>query len=164
MQRQTQYCPRGEVARNSRLCGFTMVELLVAIAIVGMLMAVTVPGSIRFYESMQYRQSVRDVLTTLGTARHRAIDLGQIQDVQIDPFSKQLILNDEVSQLPSGIELSVTTAAEVNRVGRAVIRFYPQGGSSGGDIVIETPARSRGVKISVDWLMGGASQASYDLD
>ena len=52
---------------------FTLVELLVAIAIVGLLMAVTVPGSIRMYESMQYRQAVRDVLTTLpGVGRKTA--------------------------------------------------------------------------------------------
>lgn len=141
-----------------------MVELLVAIAIAGMLMTAVVPSSVRLYESMQYRQSVRDVLTTLGMARHRAIDLGQVQDVQIDPSSNQVILNGDVSQLPDGIELSVTTAAEVNLDQRAVIRFYPEGGSSGGDIVIETPARGRGVIVTVDWLMGGASQARYDLD
>lgn len=142
---------------------FTMVELLVAIAIVGLLMAVSVPGSIRFYESIQYRQAVRDVLTTLGTARQLAIDKGKIQDVKFDPQGGKIVLNDRVDQLPRGFNLAVTTASEVNRDGRGVVRFYPEGGSSGGDIDIESPT-GRGVTISVDWLMGGVSQAAYDIN
>jgi general secretion pathway protein H len=143
--------------------GFTMVELLVAIVIVALVMAVSVPGSIRFYESIQYRQSVRDVLSLLGTARLQAIDRGQVQDVAFDPEARKISLGEEVQQLPETFALSVTTAREVNRSGVGVIRFYPEGGSSGGDIAIETQ-RGRGVKLSVDWLMGGVSQASYDLD
>ena len=76
--------------------GFTMVELLVAIAIVGLLMAVTVPGSMRFYQSIQYRQAVRDVLTTLGQARHQAMDKGQAQNVGFDAERGQIQFYDDV--------------------------------------------------------------------
>ena len=65
---------RAFYAQTSR--GFTLVELLVAIAIVGLLMAVSVPGSIRMYESMQYRQAVRGVISTLAEARQQAVDRG----------------------------------------------------------------------------------------
>ena len=140
-----------------------MVELLVAIAIVGLVMAVSVPGSIRFYESIQYRQSVRDVISLLGTARQRAIDRGRIQDVAFDPETGKVHLGQVVQQLPEKFVLSVTTAQEVNRRGVGVIRFYPEGGSSGGDIAIETH-RGRGVKLSVDWLMGSVSQVSYEVN
>jgi general secretion pathway protein H len=142
---------------------FTMVELLVAIAIVGLLMAVTVPGTMRFYESMQYRQAVRDVLTTLGQARHQAMDKGQAQDVGFDPGQGRIQYQDDTLQLPKGFELTVTTAGEVNRDNIGVIRFYPEGGSTGGDIDVESPL-GRGVRISVDWLMGSVSQEAYDVN
>ena len=143
--------------------GFTMVELLVAIAIVGLLMAVTVPGSMRFYQSIQYRQAVRDVLTTLGQARHQAMDKGQAQNVGFDAERGQIQFYDDVVQLPKGFEMTVTTVSEVNQQNLGVIRFYPEGGSTGGDIDVTSP-RGRGVRISVDWLMGSVSQEAYDVN
>ena len=142
---------------------FTLVEMMVAIAIVGLLMAVTVPGSIRMYESIQYRQAVRDVLTTLGSARQLAVDRGRAQDVAFDPDRRQVSLGDDIQQLPDGFELTVTTASEVNRQNVGVIRFYPEGSSTGGDVDIASPT-GRGVRISVDWLMGGVSQSSYEAN
>ena len=148
---------------NARQSGFTMVELLVAIAIVGLLMAVAVPGSVRFYQSMQYRQAVRDVLTTLGEARHQAMDKGQAQDVGFDPDELKIQYQEDLLQLPKGFELTVTTASEVNRENLGVVRFYPEGGSTGGDIDVVSPS-GRGVRISVDWLMGSVSQEAYDVN
>ncbi|KZX55056.1 hypothetical protein A3709_08655 [Halioglobus sp. HI00S01] len=141
--------------------GFTMVELLVAIAIVGLLMAVSVPATLNFYESVQYRQAVRDVITTLGTARQRALDTGQALDVAFDPERMTFGLGDDQRPLPEGFNLGVSTAAEVNRKGIGIIRFYPEGNSSGGDVVLESPT-GRGVRISVDWLLGGVSQETFD--
>ncbi|WP_205743076.1 type II secretion system protein [Halioglobus maricola] len=139
-----------------------MVELLVAIAIVGLLMAVTVPGALNFYESIQYRQAVREVITTLGTARQRSLDTGRTLDVSFDLERNVIALGDDQQQLPDDFNLAVTTAAEVNRDGLGIIRFYPEGSSSGGDVVLESPT-GRGVVISVDWLMGGLSQEPFDV-
>ncbi len=104
---------------------------MVAIAIVGLLLAVTVPASMRFYESIQYRQAVRDVLSTLGSARQQAMDRGKAQDVTFDPGDRRIAFDEDVLQLPGGFELSVTTAGEVNRGNLGVIRFYPEGSSTG---------------------------------
>jgi len=135
----------------------------VAITLVGLLLAVAVPGSTRLYQSMQYRAALRDVITMLEKARQEAIDRGRAQDVEFDPAGRQILLNDETLQLPDSFQLVVTTAAEVNRQDAGVIRFYPEGGSTGGDIEIRSPT-GRGVRITVDWLMGGVSQAAYDTD
>jgi general secretion pathway protein H len=145
----------------SRESAFTLVELMVAIAIVGLLLAVTVPASMRFYESIQYRQAVRDVLATLGSARQQAMDRGRAQDVTFEPDERRIAFGEDELQLPKGFTLSVTTASEVNRDNLGVIRFYPEGSSTGGDIEINSPV-GRGVRITVDWLMGGVSQVSYE--
>ena len=142
---------------------FTLVEIMVAIAIVGLLLAVAVPGSMRMYESIQYRQAVRDVLTTLADARHQAVDKGRAQDVAFDPERQQISFHDDTQQLFDGFRLTVTTAREVNRENLGVIRFYPEGSSTGGDVDIASPT-GRSVRISVDWLMGGVSQSSYEAN
>ena len=146
-----------------RSLGFSLLELLVAISIAGMLLAVSVPGGLRFYESMQYRQAVRDVLTMLGSAREQSINLGKPQDVAFDPLDGRISYASNTIALPDDFELTITSAAEVNRGRSGVIRFYPEGGSSGGDVSLESPS-GRGVMISVDWLMGAVSQEAYDVN
>lgn len=143
--------------------GFTLLELLAAITIVGLLLAVSVPASVRFYDSIQYRQAVRDVITLLGSARYLAVNEGRAQDVVIDPRSNELSLNDKREHLPGSLKLAVHTARELNQRDRGVIRFYPEGGSSGGGIDIERPGVD-GVRISVDWLVGRVSQERYALE
>ncbi len=57
--------------------GFTLVELLVSLAIAAVLLAVSVPSAGRFYQSMQYRSAVRDVVSALNGARYAAVNSGR---------------------------------------------------------------------------------------
>lgn len=146
-----------------RASGFTLLELLAAITIVALLMAVAVPASVRSYESMQYRQAVRDVITALASARYGAINSGHAQDVAVDPVARTVELNGDITQIPDGFDVAVHAARELNRERLGVIRFYPEGGSSGGGIDMER-ANGSGVRISVDWLVGRVSQETYVVD
>jgi general secretion pathway protein H len=143
--------------------GFTLIELLAAMTVIGMVIAVSIPASVRFYESIQYRQAVRDVITLLGSARYAAVNSGKSQDVSINPENNELGFNEQRVVLPGDFNLVVTTAREVNRQAVGVIRFYPEGGSSGGGIDIER-AGVDGVRVSVDWLAGSVSHERYALD
>lgn len=143
--------------------GFTLMEIMVAMALAGLVLAVSVPAAARFYESMQYRAAVRDVVTLLSSARHRALQQGRVVDVSINPRAREVSLDESVTLLPAALGLSVSSAAELNRANVAVIRFYPEGGSSGGAVSIDMPGRS-GVRIDVDWLIGGISQETYALN
>ena len=141
--------------------GFTLVELLAAITIVGIILAVSVPASVKFYESMQYRQALRDVMSVLGSARHSAINSGKSQDVLINPQKNLLSFNEVNKRLPEDLNVVVNSAREVNQDNSGVIRFYPEGGSSGGSIDIRRPGAD-GVTVSVDWLAGRISQERYE--
>ncbi len=143
--------------------GFTLMEIVVAMAVAGLVLAVSVPAAARFYESMQYRAAVRDVVTLFSTARHRAVQEGRVTDVRIKPRAREMRLDEAVTRLPSDLGFSVSSAAELNDDDTAVIRFYPEGGSSGGGVTIDMPGRT-GVRINVDWLIGGISQERYALN
>ena len=143
--------------------GFTLLELMAALAIAGMVMAVSVPASVRMYESMQYRKAVRDVITLFASARYTAIKTGRAQSVEVHPARNELRLNTTVKKLPKSVKLSVESSRELNRGDIGVIRFYPEGGTSGGGVEIEN-AKGRGVKVSVDWLLGRVSQEKYGFN
>lgn len=142
--------------------GFSLLELLAALTIAGLLMAVAVPAGSRFYESMQLRQAVRDAMTLFLSARQLALQSGRPQDVFVYPDRRLLRLGDRERQLPEQFRVSVTAARELNRDEAGVIRFYPEGGASGGDVTIENPG-SDGMRILVDWLAGRVTQEPYDV-
>jgi general secretion pathway protein H len=146
--------------RGPRARGFTLVELMVALAIGALVVAVAVPASMRMYESFRYRAAVRDVVTLLATARYQALNRGEAQDVLVNPDKRWVRLNDTTETLPASLKLAVHSARELNREGVGVIRFYPEGGASGGGVDIET-ASGGGVSIEVDWLLGRVTQERY---
>lgn len=154
---------RGTLGPRRHREGFSLIELLVVMTIIGLVMVAAVPASMRFYESIQYRQAIRDVVTLLASARHAAVSSGQARDVLIDPRAKQLRLGDHQVRVPQSISMLVSTAAELNSRERGIIRFYPEGGSSGGDINLERESGD-GVLITVDWLVGGVEHQRYALD
>jgi hypothetical protein len=59
-----------------------------------------------------------------------------------------------VAALPKDMSLRLDVAHSEVRGASAAIRFFPDGGATGGDIVIDLGG-SR-AKISVNWLTGGA--------
>jgi general secretion pathway protein H len=133
--------------------GFSLVELLVALAIMGLVVAVVVPSSARFYESMQTRQAARATLSMLAAAREKALSSGRPQDVQVRPSTRRLWTADSEYTFPRSISVVVHGAAELNHADVGVIRFYPEGGSSGGGIDLRR-ANGNGTAVNVDWLVG----------
>jgi len=140
--------------------GFTLVELMAALAIAAVVLAVAVPASVRMYDTIRYREAVREVISMLATARYRAIASGLPQNVEVVPSERRLRFDDKTTVLPANVKMAVHSAKELNRGNTGVIRFYPEGGSSGGGVDIESD-RGRGVSIRVDWLMGGVTQQTY---
>ncbi|TXS91324.1 prepilin-type N-terminal cleavage/methylation domain-containing protein [Parahaliea maris] len=153
--------PTTQVFRRSQPArGFTLLELVVALAIAGLLMALVVPAAGRLYSGMQYREGIREAMTVLTAARMRAITSGKPQDVEVRPDKRSIYYAGKTHTLPSGVTMAVHSARELNREGTGVIRFYPEGGASGGGIDIES-SRGDGVSVEVDWLTGAVSQARY---
>lgn len=150
-------------ARTRPPRGFTLVELMAALAIAAVVLALVVPASVRMYDSMRYRDAVRETLTLLSTARYLAVTTGEAQDVEVTPRKRQLRLGDTTRTLPGSITLTVNSARELNRNDTGVIRFYPEGGTSGGGVDVQSDS-GRGVSISVDWLMGGVTQQAYAVN
>ena len=136
--------------------GFTLLEMVVAVAIAALVLGVSAPAIQRLYTSTQYHGAVNDVVTLLSSARYSAIRKGGNIDVLINPKTRQLTLGEKVQELPGSMQLEVLGSRELNRDGAGVIRFYADGSSSGGVVSLENDA-GRAVQVEVDWLLGRVS-------
>lgn len=140
--------------------GFTLLELLVVFAVGALLTAVVPIAFDRLRESAQYRETTRNVLTDLRTARSRAISEGSEIRFNVDLEHRLYgIAGSTMHALPKSLELKTTVASiEHSRGELASIRFLPSGGATGGSIDIVRPSGA-GVRVNVDWLSGRALQS-----
>ena len=146
--------------------GFTLIEMMVVIMVVGVLFAVTIPSLSKFNESVSYHDAVRQLVLNLGKARRMSAASGQPVDLLIDTQQRAYLLTKNprtadfgsAIRLPENLTLDVSYARDISPDGRlAAVRFYPQGGTSGGEIVLTRPSGG-GVRLVIDWLMAAVSQ------
>lgn len=139
--------------------GFTLVELLVVFAIMGLLVAVVPIAYDRMRESSQYRNTLRSMLSGLKSARSTALAQGRdavfVVDLQHRAYRAA---EGAVLPIPDSLQVRATVAGtELNAQQEAAIRFLPDGGATGGSIDI-LRASGQGVRLRVDWLSGRITQ------
>lgn len=148
-------------ARVKRAAGFTLVELIVALAIAAIALAVVPVSMIKLHESSQYRSAVRGVLAGLKMARAEAARQGMPVAFTLDMYDKSIeVAGQRLSTLPEVLEFGLIVAERDLSGGRGSIVFYPDGGATGGSVIIQRPNGS-GVRLRVDWLLGRVSQEPH---
>jgi general secretion pathway protein H len=139
--------------------GFTLVEIMVALAIAAMVLAIAPVALGRAYETMQYRATVRSMLADMKSARLEAARSGRPSTFTVDLETRRFGVGEQLrSELPEALEVHVVVAqTEIRPDGRAAIRFYPEGGATGGSIELVRPSGA-GVRLRIDWLLGRVTQ------
>ena len=134
--------------------GFTLVELMVVMVIVALVMGLVATSMSSSISGAEARASTRNLVASLRYTRARAIidKKEQVLLVDTDNRSYQAPGRKQVN-LPEGVDLTITTArSELTSESVAGIRFFPDGGSTGGHI--ELTVNDREYRINVAWLTG----------
>jgi len=83
----------------NRLSGFSLLELLAVLLILGILAALAMPRSIRMVEQIHFQQLARDISGTLRYARLASVTKGQKVQVTLDEENPQALrLSGAVSE------------------------------------------------------------------
>jgi general secretion pathway protein H len=134
--------------------GFTLIEMLVVLTIIGLVAALGFPALRRPPDSLRLEAATRTLASALRLSRAQAIARNADVAVTIDT-DRRMFESSAVraTALDPDISLKMIFAATERR-GRAAgaIRFFPDGSSTGGDIVLILGARQ--ARISVNWLTG----------
>ncbi|MGI9418819.1 MAG: GspH/FimT family pseudopilin [Geminicoccaceae bacterium] len=141
--------------------GFTLLELLVVLAIVGLL-AASVPGFLlKDNKTFDLDNATRRIAEGLQSSQTAAIVDNRDKLFGIDVERRQFLPADAKApvQLPESIALSFITARrEQIDQSAGQIRFFPDGSSTGGQIRLRLDSLTSVIKV--DWLTGLISVSS----
>ena len=133
----------------------TLIELLVVLTLMAILAAIAVPMLGSGVSNSELKSAARKVAAGLRMARDDAVatrlDTRLVLDLERRTF--QIERDSHVHALPRELEVKLFTAQNdivSDHVG--AIRFYPDGGSTGGRVTLA--AGERKFEVDVDWLTG----------
>jgi len=127
---------------------------MVVMVIISLVMGLVATSMARSVSGAEARATSRNLVASLRYTRARAIidKQEQVFLVNIEERSYQAPGRDQVN-LPEGVDLTITTArSEITSEAVSGIRFFPDGGSTGGHI--ELTVNDREYRVNVAWLTG----------
>jgi general secretion pathway protein H len=137
------------MTRRPRPAGFTLLELLIVVAVLGLALTITATVVMRPNDRAALNDAGTRVAASLRLARLRAMNEGR--NVAAAPAA------DHHGLLVDRGMLLFRHSITVSALGPAPIIFAPDGSTSGGELVLTAGSRER--TVTVDWLTGRISQA-----
>ena len=135
--------------------GFTLLELLVVVAIAGLMLAVIPPMLPNVIANAQLKAAARELAAGLKGAREHAVISGEESVMRLDLDERIYFIKDAGRKLalPGETDLTLITAdSEQSAEKIGAIRFFPDGSSTGGQIKLHH--RQLDYLVDVNWLTG----------
>lgn len=139
---------------NDRAAGFTLVEMLVVIVILGLMAMLILSHGAPHSRGLSQRAAAETIVETLRLARSRAIAADAPVAVVLDAAAHRLRV-DGVAQPALPPELSLAFLPDH---GGAFV-FSGDGSAVGGSILLGDAQAQARTRITVDWLTGRVAAA-----
>ncbi|HTI95707.1 MAG TPA: GspH/FimT family pseudopilin [Rudaea sp.] len=140
--------------RASRQRGFTLIELVAVVVLIGIALSVVSLSFSKSMNSAKIQAASRDLVAALRYTRGQAIVTGKQAALDIDIQSNTYQApRKPIVKLPQDMQMVLYTAdSEQTSTSSGRIRFFPDGASTGGHISVRLGEREW--RINVSWLTG----------
>jgi len=140
--------------------GFTLVELLVVLAMIALLVTLARPMYQAAVPGARVRAEVLDLARSLRESRHRAITSGKVVAIEFDPEQASYAIGDDIVTLSGSTELKAVSRKLQGDEKLVRLEFHPDGSSTGASV--EVHGTRVGYRVDVDWLTGRIRVAEQD--
>ncbi len=143
----------------SRASGFTLIEVVVVLAVLGVALALIVGYKPPWSRGLGLRGSAAELASGLRLARSEAISRNRPVTVELDLAAHRYQVGAAPPRpLPQELRIALLTVDGEQRNGTTGgIRFNPDGSSTGGRITLADGART--MAVGVEWVNGRVSIA-----
>jgi prepilin-type N-terminal cleavage/methylation domain-containing protein len=164
----------GREKLSDRARGFTLIEIMVVVGIIGMIMAIGAPTLYKMLHREGFTKTVGDMMDLCATARARAILRGTTTEIIFHPHERRCELTGGAGDSDLGAPATVPTTVnfgnatvemldvnllEYKDAPVAHVRFFPNGTSDELTLILRSE-NNEWRKISLEITTGLASQDS----
>ncbi len=145
---------RRRAAPAPGMAGFTVLEMLVALAILTMVMGTGSMLLRRPSPGVQIEASARNLCAALRLTRSRALATNAETTLTIDLATKSFVspvISETAFPREAEVQFTVADRMRTSRTAGGFL-FFPGGGSTGGEVTIQAPGKR--IVINVNWLTG----------
>jgi prepilin-type N-terminal cleavage/methylation domain-containing protein len=134
---------------------FTLIEIMVVVALIGIIMAMGIPSIVRSIRKEGMRKATSDLVEACNDARATAILSGTTSDMVIRPQDGTISGGKFTATLPENvwIEILGVNFVELQEAEEARVHFYPNGTSDEFTIVLKSDD-DKAQKISLEIVTG----------
>ena len=141
----------------------TLVELLVVLAIIGVILSISMPGLTGYAKRIRLKTTTRQLIGLLSLARSRAISSHEDHAVVVDAEQREARVVDTVSgealeqklRWPQAMRIDVQVGGKP--AAEPHVLFRPTGGLSGRTVVLVVADRTEHLTITVIGTTGAVS-------
>jgi type II secretion system protein H len=134
---------------KAKVAGFTLVEILVVLAILGLLIGIAVPLYSGSQSRLRLTSAAQELMQDLRLARRLAIRDATVIRLVFDPEKAGYRIQETSKTLPVTFTLQNKSSV---RADENLVRFYPDGSADPAVFVLRDGTRSK--RIRLDWLKG----------
>jgi prepilin-type N-terminal cleavage/methylation domain-containing protein len=141
------------VSQKSPRRAFTLIEMMIVVAIIGLIAAMGVPSILQALRKDGMRKAISDVKDVLGNARAKAIYSGRTTEVVFHPAEKSI----GSTPLPDGVDIAMLdiNLLDYGASEEARVHFFPNGTCD--ELTLVLHSRDEWEKITLEFSTALAS-------
>ena len=149
---------RIKIAGQGLKTAFTLIEVMVVVAVMGIILAAGIPSLYSVLHKEGFRKAVSDVLEVCNAARAQAILGDTTAEVSFRPYDNHCSGGGKTAQFGEGvvIEMLDVNLREYRDAESARVRFFPNGTSDEMTLILRSD-RNEWKKISLEITTGLAT-------